>query len=202
MKASGGAPAWAVELVRDVCAAATAEPPGTLRWTRRDRPSSSGVTRRSAGSISIVAGSDELDQRLTLLHELAHWIGPTPGRRRGRGVHHGARFYATAFALYQAHGLTDAEAIARESSRYPSSLRHAVALGIGGALDAWRARRSELRTRVRRPWRVIVADHSIRLERDGRWTVCAVCRQRIIGPNLARLRRRGARGRHVLMSRT
>jgi len=38
------------------------------------RPGSSGVTRRSAGSVSVTAGTDPIDQRLTLLHELAHWL--------------------------------------------------------------------------------------------------------------------------------
>jgi hypothetical protein len=47
--------------------------------------------------------------------------------------------------------------------------------------------------------RVLVPEHRVQLVRDGRWTVCAVCRQRIVGPNLARMRRRG--GRHTLFMR-
>ena len=61
------APLWATERVSEVCAAAgTAEP--AVRWRRARRSASSGVTRRSLGSISVTAGTDELDQRLTLLH--------------------------------------------------------------------------------------------------------------------------------------
>ena len=70
-------PAWASGLVRDVCSAAGVTLP-TLRWRRALRSASSGVTRRTIGSISVTAGTDELDQRLTLLHELAHWSARCP----------------------------------------------------------------------------------------------------------------------------
>jgi hypothetical protein len=148
--------------------------------------------------ISVVAGSDPADQRLTLLHELAHWLTPMQ-RRRGRHVHHDRRFYAIAFDLYVSHGLEADEALRREAGRYPSSLRHAVALGVPGADAAWRERRLSIRSRIRVPLRILVPEHRIQLVRDGRWTVCAVCRQRIVGPNLVRLRRRG--GRHTLLTR-
>ncbi len=193
------APAWASGVVRDVCSAAGVALP-SLRWRRAPRSASSGVTRRAGGSISVTAGTDELDQRLTLLHELAHWLGPLPRRRSGRILHHDARFYVTAFGLYRGHGIPDAEALAREGGRYPSALRHARALGITGAEDAWRARRNALRerARLRTPARVLVAEHTVRLVRDGRWTRCRICGVRVVGPTLARLRRRS--GRHILFS--
>jgi hypothetical protein len=192
-------PAWAADLVRDACAAARAPAP-LVRWRRARRPGSSGVTRRSAGTISVTAGTDELDQRLTLLHELAHWLGPAPRRRRGRALHHDARFYAVAFDLYRRHGIPAAEILDREGGRYPSALRHARVAGIPGAEAAWDARRAALRERARRrtPARVLVAEHTVRLVRDGRWTRCDVCGVRVVGPTLARLRRRS--GRHVLLS--
>lgn len=195
---SGSAPVWARSLVAQVCLAADVDPPTRVRWMRRDRESSSGVTRRHDGSISVVAGTDSLDQQLTLLHELAHWLTPV-ARRRGRHVHHDRRFYEIAFALYQRHDVAPEEAVRREGGRYPSSLGHAVALGVSGAEAAWRERRLVLRSRLRIPMRVLIAEHRIRLIREGRWTVCATCRQRIVGPNLARLRRRG--GRHTLLIR-
>jgi hypothetical protein len=190
-------PAWAGQIVTDVCDAAGVAQP-VVRWRRARRPASSGVTRRSAGSISVTAGTDELDQRLTLLHELAHWLGPVPKRRRGRVIHHDARFYAVAFELYRRHGIPDAEALAREGGRYPSSLRHAKALGISGAEAAWQLRRDALRERARRrpPFRVLVAEHTVRLVRDGRWTRCGICGVRVVGPTLARIRRRS--GSHIL----
>jgi hypothetical protein len=193
------APAWVAGIVRTVCAAAgVAEP--EVRWRRARRGASSGVTRRSAGSISVTAGTDELDQRLTLLHELAHWLAPKPRRRRGRVQHHDAPFYAVAFDLYRRHGIPDAEVLVREGGRYPSALRHARVLGIPGADDAWRDRRTALRERAgqRMPARVLVAEHTVRLVRDGRWTRCGICGVRVVGPTLARLRRRS--GRHILLT--
>lgn len=192
------APAWATALLGEVCAdASVAEP--TLRWRRATRIASSGVTRRHEGSVAVTAGTDPVDQRLTLLHELAHWLAPPARRRRGRVPHHDAAFYRVAFGLYRRHGIPAAEALTREGGRYPGSLRHARALGVPGAHEAWLARRVSLRqrARLRRPTRVLVAEHTVRLVRDGRWTRCAVCGARIVGPVLARLRRRS--GRHLLL---
>ena len=192
------APAWARSLVLAVCAEADAPLPH-LTWRHRDRPTSSGVTRQSTCVISVVAGHDAVDQRLTLLHELAHWLAPAARRGRRRTRHHDAGFYTTAFALYRRHGVPDAAALAGESARYPSSLTHARRLGVPGAEAAWRERRAGLRARAQRrpPMRVLVPEHVVRLVRDGRWTRCAVCGIRVVGPNLRRLRRRP--GRHVLL---
>lgn len=193
-------PAWASELIDAVCTDAGAEAPSVVRWRRRSGPHSSGVTRHSVGMISVSAGSDELDARLTLLHELAHWIGPNVRRTRRRVAHHDRAFYLRAFPLYRAHGIPDAEALAREGSRYPSSLRHAIVLGVPGASAALAARRVLLRE-GRRPWRIIVAEHRIRLGREGRWTVCVTCGARVVGIQLARLRRRRSPARHILYAR-
>ncbi|HLE58686.1 MAG TPA: hypothetical protein VJA85_03480, partial [Candidatus Limnocylindria bacterium] len=96
-------------------------------------------------------------------------------------------------------GIPAAEALAREGGRYPSSLRHARAMGVPGAETAWRERRVALRerARLRRPVRVLVPEHTVRLVRDGRWTRCGVCGVRIVGPVLVRLRRRSSR--HLLL---
>jgi len=193
------APAWALELVASVCAEAGVPQP-RLQWRARRGEASTGLARRADGIVAVRAGSDPLDQRLTLLHELAHWLTPA-GRRRGRrSVHHGHAFYTTAFALYRRHGLAEADALRLESARYRSALRHAAALGVAGADAALTAHRSSLRARPRRSWRVLVPEHSIRLERDGRWSVCATCRQRVVGVHLARIRRARRPLRHVLMS--
>ena len=193
------APTWARQLVDDVCVAAGVSPP-ILRWRRAERAASSGVARTSSGTISVTAGSDELDQRLTLLHELAHWLGPRPRRRRGRVAHHDAAFFERAFELYRRHGIPAAEALEREGRSHPSALRHARALGVPGADAAWRRHRDAVRERAlaRKGPRILVAEHTVRLVRDGRWTRCAVCGVRIVGPSLARLRRRS--GRHTLLA--
>lgn len=194
------APAWARELVAVACAEHGSVAP-RLSWRRRARPTSSGVTRRDDGRIGIVAGKDPIDQRLTLLHELAHWLTRSPRRRRGRTVHHGRAFYAAAFALHGAYGIPVDVALRGEAARYPSALRHARDLRLPGADLAWSTRRDELReqARARPPYRVVVPEHAVRLVRDGRWTRCSVCGVRVVGPTLARLRRRA--GRHVLLGR-
>lgn len=192
------APEWALELVAAVCADAGVEVP-RVAWRRRAAEHSTGVTRRHEAAISVRAGTDPLDQRLTLLHELAHWLTPPARRRRGRSVHHGAEFYRVAFDLYRRHGLADADALRLESARYRSALRHAVGLGVDGAAEALAEHRRVSRAQPRRRWRVLVPEHPVRLEREGRWTVCSTCRQRVIGPNLARVRRGRRPVRHVLM---
>jgi hypothetical protein len=191
-------PAWALSLMATVCADADVAQP-RLGWRRRSGAHSTGVTRRSDGIVAVRAGTDELDQRLTLLHELAHWLSPPPRRGR-RASHHGRAFYDVAFELYRRHGLSDADALRLESARYRSSLRHAVALGVPGADAALASHRSTIRSRPRRRWRVLVPEHAVRLEREGRWTVCATCRQRVVGINLARIRRARRPVRHVLMT--
>ena len=192
------APAWAARLVESVCADASVAPP-RLTWRNRQGAHSTGVARRDAGTISVRAGSDPLDQRLTLLHELAHWLA-VPARRRGRRTaHHDLAFYRIAFELYRRHGLTDADALRLEAGHYPSSLGHAAALGVPGAAAALRARRAAQRARPPRRWKVLVPEHPVRLGRAGRWHVCATCGQRVVGSNLVRVRRARRSIRHVLL---
>jgi hypothetical protein len=193
------APGWAVDLVAGVCASAGVAPP-RLRWRRRAAVASTGVARRSEGWVAVRAGTDPVDQRLTLLHELAHWIAPADRRRGRRAVHHGRHFYAVAFDLYRRHGLSDADALRLESGRYRSALAHAAALGVPGAASALADHRSRLRARPRRSLRVLVPEHAISLVREGRWSVCSVCRQRVVGGNLSRVRRARRPIRHVLMT--
>lgn len=189
-------PGWASDLVDRVCREAGIAAP-ELRWRRRSAERSTGIARRHAGTIAVRAGTDALDQRLTLLHELAHWIAAPP-RRRG-ATHHGRAFYRVAFALYRRFGIPDADALRLESTRYASALTHAVALGVPGASEAREAHRRTLGRRPRRRWSVAVAEHPILLERDGRWQRCATCRQRVVGTMLARVRRARRPIRHVLM---
>ena len=195
-------PPWATELTAVVCADAGVAPP-RLSWRRRTSERSSGVTLPDIGQISVRAGSDLLDARLTLLHELAHWLTPTsrPARRR-RTEHHGRAFYATAFELYRRHGIPDADAIRLEARRYRSALRHGAAIGVPGASEALAEHRARLRARPRRRWTVLVPEHPVRLRREGRWHVCATCGQRVVGITLARIRRGRRPVRHVLVTAT
>ena len=87
-----------------------------------------------------------------------------------------------------------------ETDGWPTLRALARAAGVPGADEAWSARRAALRERAgrRTPARVLVAEHTVRLVRDGRWTRCGICGVRVVGPTLARLRRRS--GRHILLS--
>jgi hypothetical protein len=195
-------PVWATELIATVCADAGVVPP-RVAWRRRASEHSSGLTRRDDGVIAVRAGTDPLDVRLTLLHELAHWLTPTlrQGRWR-RAEHHGRAFYVTAFELYRRHGIGDADAVRLEARRYRSALRHGAALGVPGAAEALAEHRSRLRARPRRRWTVLVPEHAVRLRREGRWHVCATCGQRVVGITLARVRRGHRPIRHVLVKAT
>jgi hypothetical protein len=192
------APAWAEALVAAVCADAGVRPP-RLAWRRRRHEHSTGVARRGDGMIAVRAGDDRLDQRLTLLHELAHWLTPSPARRRRGATHHGLAFYRTAFTLYRRHGIADADALRLESGRYASSLRHAATLGIPGAAALLAERRALRSARPRRQWRVLVPEHRVELVRDGRWHICRTCGQRLVAGALLRARRARRPVRHVLM---
>ena len=103
------APAWADDLVATVCADAGVPPPRLLWRVRRGGPST-GVARRSDGTIPFAPATDPLDQRLTLLHELAHWLAPA-ARRRGLVGPSRPRLLRVAFDLYRRHGLDDADAL-------------------------------------------------------------------------------------------
>jgi hypothetical protein len=206
---SGAAPSWARALVLAVCTEADVAPPDVLRWRRLERQRSSGVANRHARSIAVTAGTDAADARHTLIHELAHWLAPEERRtaRRGRSrrrtvVHHGRTFYRIAIDLFARYEPPLGEALEREALRYPTCLRHAVALGVSGASQLAADRRRAMRTRrAAGAWRVLVPEHAVMLARAGRWYVCAACGRRLEGRVLVRAARRGRRERHTLWTR-
>lgn len=61
---------------------------------KEKRRTSSGVTYCKENKIVITAGKLRKDQKLVLLHELAHWLLPD-------GEHHGKAFWDLAFELYR-----------------------------------------------------------------------------------------------------
>jgi hypothetical protein len=135
VESSPAAPAWARDL-----AGAVAEHHGAalgvpaLRWRRRRGPGSTGrcvlpQARAPQGWIAISAGSDRLEQRHVLLHELAHWLLP-------RAAHHGPAFYDLAWRLWAAYGIPPERALRREVPYRAEAARAALRHGVPGALVA------------------------------------------------------------------
>jgi hypothetical protein len=87
-------PEWVENLAAEVVKNYGARMP-PITWREASRKSTSGNT--SIKRISIIAGSDQQDQKIVLLHELAHWL--TPGG-------HTEEFWTTAFDLYESYGLS------------------------------------------------------------------------------------------------
>ncbi len=89
-------PAWATRQLERICQEYEVPVP-TTKWTRKQRYSSSGRYRFIDNSISVNAGSDTKDQRVTFLHEVAHHIHRI--RTKGTGGHT-ALFWDIAFELF------------------------------------------------------------------------------------------------------
>jgi len=105
------APDWADRIVREV-ARRRRLPPPLLRWrtTRRRRTAGSADSHlRKHPAISIAAGRDPVDQRLVLLHELAHWLSkPDEG--------HSIAFWTRAWRLFRRYRVPVHYALAREGA--------------------------------------------------------------------------------------
>lgn len=99
MKTTSTAPTWAVELVVEVCAAYKRRTPDLLQWYATKEKYSSGHASYSGKKIHISAGTDEHEQRVVLLHELAHHILAKRGRQG-----HSKRFWELFIELNIKHG--------------------------------------------------------------------------------------------------
>ena len=187
-------------LVADVCADAGTQPP-RLTWRARRGEHSTGVTRRGrrrglgpCRNRSARPAADPAARAGPLA--LAVTAPPSWRVRRTTGAPStrspSLSTGATASPMPTRCGWSRAATAARSATLPPSGSR--------GAETALAEHRASLRARPRRRWRVLVAEHVIRLERAGRWTVCSRCGQRVVGQNLARLRRTRRPVRHVLMT--
>jgi hypothetical protein len=130
-------PAWAVRLVSETCEARGIKAP-TLTWRKGSGLSSSGRYYATEDRITITAGSDRQDQRLVLLHEIAHHLTPK--------AHHGEAFWRVAWALFREHRLTR-YALTRKTPYKAAAGRVAIAMRIPGARAA---AKSATATRQRR----------------------------------------------------
>lgn len=127
-------PEWATELIQEVCRDHRRKLPtvywkqarSNVKWgedkdengrhirTLTFRTGSSGSTRTWQGIIKINAGSDVADQKLVLLHELAHHL--TAKSKKGKREHHSLRFWRIAVELYAKHGIDMQVAYNREKN--------------------------------------------------------------------------------------
>ncbi|KKN18478.1 hypothetical protein LCGC14_0955360 [marine sediment metagenome] len=125
-------PQWATELAREVTDAEGTRMP-TIDWREDGSMYTGGRTWTFRGRILINAGTDLADQKLVLLHELAHAVLPPH-------VNHSARFWATAFRLYREHGLDLKDSWQRERSYKQQATRAAARAGLTEAqeiVDGW-----------------------------------------------------------------
>lgn len=89
----GPVPAWAKRMMeRHVCDA-------TMRWSPVVRDSTSGRYMTGLHQIVINAGTDEVDQRRVVLHEIAHALTPRHG--------HDATFWDEAYRLAVHEGMVE-----------------------------------------------------------------------------------------------
>lgn len=112
---SSEVPQWAQDLIAEVCRDYSRRMP-PITWYNSSNEHSSGRTgyphrvhrwgtgkvTRTGGRIHITAGTSLVDQRLVVLHELAHWIVV-----RSKNQGHTAKFWDTAFDLYSKYGDID-----------------------------------------------------------------------------------------------
>lgn len=112
-------PQWAQDLILRVAVDEGRDSLPELTWRKTRRAfSSSGRAwppgRNPAypnGRVIVTAGIDRKYQKLTLLHELAHWLSPV-------GEHHGPSFWDKAWELYRRYGVPIRFAKEREESHY------------------------------------------------------------------------------------
>jgi hypothetical protein len=138
------APAWAQKLAAEVAASHDKVPPSIV-WVRRNRTESSGMAYVTLNKVVIQAGTDPLDLKLVVLHELAHCLLPNSEK-------HGPRFWDKAFELFQHYGLKPDHFIERSLAYKAGALAAAKRAGLevpqGVAMRAEQARRRRKEPRV------------------------------------------------------
>ncbi len=126
------APPWAFRLAVEVCEAAGVPVPQII-W-RRNRADNLTSGRGSlARGVRITAGTSYKDQKLVLLHELAHWL--RQHEPDGLGTSHDARFWDIAFGLYKRYRLGQ-YGIKREQGYKMGAIAAAYRAGIISRRDA------------------------------------------------------------------
>lgn len=123
-------PKWVTDLVTAVCLDEHRAEEPEVCWRRaRYRLSSGSYYKPTAcrpARVVVTAGRDRRDQKLVLLHELAHWLTPA-------GEHHSARFWDTAWRLYRRYRVSLRYALKHEGA-YRTSAAAAYRRTKGGRL--------------------------------------------------------------------
>lgn len=94
-------PQWAQELTLQALIDNRCDEIPTIRWTSRSDAGYRGTTyynRRIGIWLRVGRKCERWEQKLVLLHELAHWMLP-------RGMKHSDRYWAFAFKLFRDYGL-------------------------------------------------------------------------------------------------
>jgi hypothetical protein len=101
------APQWVLDLAEDVVKKHTHKRIPVITWRQGHGFHSSGREFGIEKRIAITAGTDEQDQKLVVLHELAHYLCPVK-------AHHNMRFWRTAWMLYKEYDIPEEYAFKRE----------------------------------------------------------------------------------------
>lgn len=169
MQVTGPAPKWATDLLQRI-----EQDLGhryavrRLEWSKRKGTDSSG--EGGWGYIRIRAGTDRVDTRIVLLHELAHCAA-------GVSAHHGRDMYRVAWPLWRryAPSVPVQRIFDREGQYRTTALSVAKELGIRGARAALTKRRKANATGWRHTHRYVFTKITSD-RRDGWWWhyVCKV----------------------------
>jgi hypothetical protein len=117
-------PQWAQDLAIRVALDEGCDTLPELTWRRSRQATHSSGKAIFDGRVIVTAGKERRDQKLVLLHELAHWLMPDD-------EHHGPAFWDKVWQLYRRYGVPLRYAKEREG-QYRK-----------GALAAYRRNRQE-----------------------------------------------------------
>lgn len=104
MKYTNSTPSWAVELVLQVCKDYRRRAPSELRWYQSNKEHSNGHWNWFNSKIFIRAGTDKAEQRVVLIHELAHCIIGKSRKTRYKRFSHTIKFWRLFWELSARYG--------------------------------------------------------------------------------------------------
>jgi hypothetical protein len=142
-------PEWADTLLDDLWAKwGTGEPPNLVWYVFRNSVFSRGQYTHPPGHVILVyAGRDVVDQRATLIHEIAHAVV----LEKRSHIYHTPKFYRRFWEI--AGEYATPELVTREARLFITSLRIAAEMGVPGGAEGWRVyQETRMRGRVTSAW--------------------------------------------------